>query len=140
MAAEWVRALAWTGDRTVPGRVRIMLRQGLFGTLSIPFTPLWNCQCISEETLKAVCPFYLVSMPGEVKYPTSLHWKRVTVLDTPIHYKTPPCNKPHTFRDAVTGRNRRQDTEEDGKDSQMRRRRSCGQHLTRDKGKKRKRE
>ena len=26
--------------------------------------------CLSEETLKAVGPFYLVSMPGEVKYPT----------------------------------------------------------------------
>ena len=26
--------------------------------------------CISDETLKAVGPLYLVSMPGEVKYPT----------------------------------------------------------------------
>ena len=26
--------------------------------------------CLSEEILKAVGPFYLVSMPGEVKYPT----------------------------------------------------------------------
>ena len=26
--------------------------------------------CLSEETLKAVGPFHLVSMPGEVKYPT----------------------------------------------------------------------
>ena len=25
--------------------------------------------CLSDETLKAVGPFYLVSMPGEVKYP-----------------------------------------------------------------------
>ena len=25
--------------------------------------------CLSVETLKAVGPFYLVSMPGEVKYP-----------------------------------------------------------------------
>ena len=31
-----------------------------------------NCEslCLSEETLKAVGPFYLVSMPGEVKDPT----------------------------------------------------------------------
>ena len=36
--------------------------------LAISFTPL--CQCLSEETLKAVGPFYPVSMPGEVKYPT----------------------------------------------------------------------
>ena len=28
------------------------------------------CLCISEETLKAGGLFYLVSMPGEVKYPT----------------------------------------------------------------------
>ena len=34
-------------------------------TLAISFTPL--CQCLSEETLKAIGPFYLVSMPGEVK-------------------------------------------------------------------------
>ena len=26
--------------------------------------------CLSDETEKAVGPFYLVSMPGEVKYPT----------------------------------------------------------------------
>ncbi len=34
--------------------------------------------CLSEETLKPVGPFYLVSMPGEVKDPTSPHWKCVT--------------------------------------------------------------
>ena len=28
------------------------------------------CLCVSEETLKASGPFYLVSMPGEVKDPT----------------------------------------------------------------------
>ena len=26
--------------------------------------------CLSDETLKAVAPFYMVCMPGEVKYPT----------------------------------------------------------------------
>ena len=31
-------------------------------------------KCLSDETLKAVGPFYLVSMPGEVKDPTSPHW------------------------------------------------------------------
>ena len=52
--------------------VRIPVRKLCFGTLAIPFTPL--CQCLSEETLKAVGPFYLVSMPGEVKDPTSPHY------------------------------------------------------------------
>ena len=28
------------------------------------------CLCLSEETLKASGSFYMVSMPGEVKYPT----------------------------------------------------------------------
>ena len=54
-----------TGDRELSW-VRIPLRQLRFGTLAILFTPL--CQCLSEETLKAVGPFYLVSMPGKVKY------------------------------------------------------------------------
>ena len=65
------RWLQWLGDRTVSGRVRILMWQLRFGTLAIPFTPL--CQCLSEETLKAVGPFYLVSIPGEVKDPTGLH-------------------------------------------------------------------
>ena len=26
------------------------------------------CQCLSEETLKAVGPFYLVAMSGKIKY------------------------------------------------------------------------
>ena len=42
-----------------------------FELLAIPFTPL--CQCLSEETLKSVGPFYLVPMPGEVNDPTSPH-------------------------------------------------------------------
>ena len=48
--------------------VRILLAELRSGTLAIPFTPL--CQCLSEETLKAVGPFYLVSVSGEVKDPT----------------------------------------------------------------------
>ena len=70
--AEWVRALACTGDRTVLAGFESHCGKLRFGTLAIPFTPL--CQCLSEETLKAVGPFYLVSMPGEVKDPTSPHW------------------------------------------------------------------
>ena len=69
--AEWVRVLAWTGDQMVSAGFE-SCRKICFGTLAIPFTPL--CQCLSEETLKAVGPFYLVSMPGEVKDPTIPHW------------------------------------------------------------------
>ena len=68
--AEWVRAS--TGDRMVDGSSPTAVKTFRFGTLVIPFTPL--CQCLSDETLKAVGPFYLVSMPGEVKDPTSPHW------------------------------------------------------------------
>ena len=84
--AEWLCVVAWTGDRTVPGRVRIPLRKTFrFGT--IPFTPL--CQYLSEERLKAVGPFYLVSMPGEVKYPTSPHWNVFNCHGFHAHSKLP---------------------------------------------------
>ena len=54
---EWVRALAWTGDWVVLAGFES--RCGNFAS------ELWQ---------KAVGPFYLVSMPGEVKDPTSPHW------------------------------------------------------------------
>ena len=63
--AEWVRALDWR-----PGGPWFESRYGYFicfGTLAILFTPLCQWQCLSEETLKAVGPFYLVSMPGGSK-------------------------------------------------------------------------
>ena len=53
--AEWVRALSCAGDRTVRVGFESHCRKFRFGTLAIPFTPL--CQCLSEETLKAVGPF-----------------------------------------------------------------------------------
>ena len=65
--AEWARAL--TGDRTVNGSNPAAVKTFRFGTLAIPFTP--PCQCLSDETHSH---FYLVSMPGEVKDPTSPHW------------------------------------------------------------------
>ena len=55
----------WTFQLTGPGFKTTCCR---FKTWAISFTPL--CPCLSEETLKAVGPFYLVSMPGEVKDPT----------------------------------------------------------------------
>ena len=66
--AEWVRALDWR-----PGGPGFESRCGNVASelLGIPFTPL--CQCLSEETLQAVGPFYLVTMPGEIKDPTSPH-------------------------------------------------------------------
>ena len=86
--AEWVRALACTGDRMVPTGFESHCGKLRFGTLAIPFTPL--CQCLSEETLKAVGPFYLVSMPGEVKDPTGRHWN-VSLSWTPPPTLTPPA-------------------------------------------------
>ena len=70
--AEWVRALAWTGDRTVPAGFESHCGKVRFGTLAIPFTPL--CQCLSEETLKAVGPF---SIPGEAGLETNARPRRV---------------------------------------------------------------
>ena len=65
--AEWVRAS--TGDWTFDGSSPTSVNTFLFGTSVYP-----ACQCLSDETVKAVGPFYLVSMPGEVKDPTSPHW------------------------------------------------------------------
>ena len=71
--AAGVRTLDWR-----PGGPEFESRCDNFASelLAIPFIPLG--QCLSEETLQTVGPFYLVSMPGEVNYPTSLHWKCVT--------------------------------------------------------------
>ena len=52
-----------TGDRRVLDSNPVAALRS--GTLPIPFAQL--CQCLSEDTLTA---FYLVAMPGEVKYPT----------------------------------------------------------------------
>ena len=66
---EWGAVAQWleraTDNRVVAGSnpTKVVCKLGQF-----PLPPL--CQCLSEETLKAVGPFYLVSMPGEVKDPT----------------------------------------------------------------------
>ena len=65
---------------TPPTRVRIPLGPGVI--IRCKNLALYSSDCVSlclsDETLKAVGPFYLVSMLGEVKYPTSLLWKCVT--------------------------------------------------------------
>ena len=38
--------------------------------VTLTLVPSQICLCLLEETLKAGGPFYLVSMPGEVKDPT----------------------------------------------------------------------
>ena len=74
MRKRWPSGLGGrpAGDRTVDGSSPTSVKTFLFGTLAIPFTPL--CQFLSDETVKAVGTLYLVSMPGEVKHPTRLHW------------------------------------------------------------------
>ena len=52
-----------TGDRVVAGSHWFRLE-----TSAISSTPLW--QCISEEIIQSVGTFCMVSMSGEVKYPT----------------------------------------------------------------------
>ena len=50
--------------------------------------------CLSDETVKAVGPFYLVSMPGEVKDPTqgmcNLSWTPNSNLEKDNSLKTTP--------------------------------------------------
>ena len=45
-------------------------RQVILGVKTWLSTLETESLCLSDETLKAVGPFYLVSMPGEVKDPT----------------------------------------------------------------------
>ena len=73
--AERVRAVAWAGDRTAPAGFESHCGKLRFGTLAIPFTPL--CQCLSEETLKAVGPFYQSAL------------ECVTVVDSTTHSNPP---------------------------------------------------
>ena len=69
--ADWVRALDWVVLCSNPAEATYFASE------------LWQFRLprfasLSEETLEAVGPFYLVSMPREVTYPTSLHCKCVT--------------------------------------------------------------
>ena len=63
-----VKWLEQTVDQVDGGSIPPLLFRRL-GNFVHPtlFTPL--CLCLSEDAQKAVGPFYLVSMPGEVKDP-----------------------------------------------------------------------
>ena len=65
---------------TKPG----MLDHCVLGDSIYPTLP-W--QCLSEETLKAVGPFYLLSTPGKVKYPTQMG--RPNLSSTPQLWNIP---------------------------------------------------
>ena len=41
-----------------------------FETWASSFIP--HCPCLSDEALSVVGPFYMMSMPGDVKYPTQV--------------------------------------------------------------------
>ena len=64
----------WSGGRAVERR---NVSRGDVGSISPTtgskrrhFRSPHICLCLSEDTLKAGGPFCVVSMPGEVKYPT----------------------------------------------------------------------
>ena len=97
---EWVRALALTDDRRFPAGFESHCGELRFGTLAIPFTRQL-CQCISEETLKAVGPFYMVSMPGEVQQSHQSALECVTVVDFTSHSKPPPVRPLWLWRTAL---------------------------------------
>ena len=83
-SGDTFRLLAELGDITLvevdvaPARqwtvITSLLDSGLL-TVSVAWLIVTNCViclCLSEETLKGGGPFYLVSMPGEVKDPTCM--------------------------------------------------------------------
>ena len=86
--AEWVRALAWNGDQTFPaGYEPTAVKTFRLGTLGIPFATL--CQCLSDETLKAVGHFILLSgvyeRGSKISHQSALEC--VTVVDSTSHSK-----------------------------------------------------
>ena len=64
---QWLGRSLWTR----PARVRSPWEARIIRCNNLALY-IRDCEslCLSDETLKAVGPFYLVSMPGEVKDPT----------------------------------------------------------------------
>ena len=81
----WLSGLErWTGDRGVWVRIP----QLRFGTLAIiPFNPL--CRCLSEDTLKAVGPFYLVFLVSILQ--TSHLWTNTGVVSRELSFSRLEC-------------------------------------------------
>ena len=68
MVAQWLKRRFKTWALNIRDRVSLVK----YGS-SVVEAPLQNLGKFvypTDETLKAVGPFYLVSMPGEAKYPT----------------------------------------------------------------------
>ena len=63
-----------SGGHTVEGQTVDQGDGGSFPPAAVlnlrQFRSTHNCMCLLEETLKVDGPFYLLSMPGEVKDPT----------------------------------------------------------------------
>ena len=86
--AEWVRALACTGDRTVRDGFESHCGQLRFGTLAILFTP--PCQCLLEETLKSRRSLLSGVYARGNKRSHQSALECVTVVDSTIHSKKLP--------------------------------------------------
>ena len=70
---EWVRALDWR-----PGGPGFESRCGNFASELWQFRLPRFASVFRRRHIKAFGPFYMVYIPGEIKYTTSLHWKCVT--------------------------------------------------------------
>ena len=82
---RWSSEARWSCGRTSGFRSRgpgFETNYCRFETWAISFTP--PCPRLSEDTLKAVGPFYLESKPGEVKDPTQGNGKTCCGLSVPV--------------------------------------------------------
>ena len=93
--AEWVRALAWAGDRTVPGRVRIPPQKTFrFGTLAI--NSVYPALPESSDTLTTLPSDTLPPPPPAALWPPS---SSATLLSPPSDTFNPlprPQRRPPT--------------------------------------------
>ena len=72
--SKWRKTYVGSGGRAVERRTVYQGDSGSIPPAAVSkirqFRSPYICLCLSEETLKAGGPFYLMYMPGEVKDPT----------------------------------------------------------------------
>ena len=78
--AEWVRALACTGDRTVLAGFESHCGKLRFGTLTIPFTPALPVSFGGDTKSRRSLPSGVYAMGSKISHQSALEC--VTVVDS----------------------------------------------------------
>ena len=99
--AQWLERV--TDNRVVAGSNPA---EAVWKLWQFPLPHFASAQCLSEDTKSRWSLLSGVYARGSKRSHQSA-LEMCTVVDSTTHSTPPPpCNKPHTLRDAVTGRNR----------------------------------